>query len=69
MVRFPPDWAGQQQCRPVLDVDHEVVSGRIDQPGQGRERRLPPSGVISADHTVCVGGAAGLTGADTRFVR
>jgi hypothetical protein len=36
----------------MLDIKNEVASGRIDQLGQGRERRLPPSGFISADHTL-----------------
>jgi hypothetical protein len=36
----------------MLDIHYEITSGRIDQPGQGRERRLTPSGLISADHTL-----------------
>jgi hypothetical protein len=51
---LPPHRTRQpaQLRRLVLDVHHEVASGRIDQLGQGRERRLPPSGFISADHTL-----------------
>ena len=36
----------------MLDIHHEVASGRIDQLGQGRERRLAPTGLISADHAL-----------------
>ncbi len=51
---LPPDRAGQpaQLRRLLLDIDHQVGSGRIDQPGQRRERRLSPSGFISADHAL-----------------
>jgi hypothetical protein len=51
---LPPHRTGQsaQLRRLVLDVHHEVASGRIDQLGQGRERRLPASSFISADHTL-----------------
>ena len=36
----------------MLNIQNEVASGRIDQLGQGRQRRLTPSGFISADHTL-----------------
>jgi len=36
----------------MLDVYHEIASGRVDQLGQGRERRLTAPGLIGADHAL-----------------
>jgi hypothetical protein len=55
---LPPDLAADRTGQPAqlrrlrLDIHHQVASGRIDEPGQGRERRLAPSGLISADHAL-----------------
>ena len=55
---FPPDLppyrAGQpaQLRRLRLDIHYEIAASRINQPGQRREGRLPPSGLISADHAL-----------------
>jgi hypothetical protein len=51
---LPPHRTGQpaQLRRLTLDIHHEIASGRIDQLGQGRERRLAPSGLIGADNTL-----------------
>ena len=51
---LPPHRTGQpaQLRRLMLDIHHEIASGRIDQLGQGRQRRLTPPGLIRADHTL-----------------
>jgi hypothetical protein len=41
-----------QPRRLPLDIHNEVVSSRIDQPGQGRESWLSPSGFVRADHAL-----------------
>jgi hypothetical protein len=41
-----------QLRRLMLDIQHEVTPGRIDQLGQRRERRLTPPAFIGADHAL-----------------